>query len=240
MWNLTEFVPTSMTANRFAPSPTSALSPRAMFTFGLAPRPSSRTAAITPAASSDSTAIVRRDALPGANLGDLRHAAADRVVVAPLVDLDRKQAGASAPRAPRSSWSSVYSLRRDRRALDAERLEHRGDVVAAEREGRLEDRLPLLEPVVVHALEQLDVQLRVADLDRGVARSREQVDLVALLDLLRLESGEAIVGVAEDSPKVRHSQRGITDVSFASPGEVLERLARLRLLLAREVDRRAS
>ncbi len=75
--------------------------------------------------------------------------------------------------------------------------ENRGDVVGAEREGRLEDRLPLLEPVAVHELEQLDVQLRVADLDRGVTGGREQVDLVALLDLLGLESGEAIVGVTE-------------------------------------------
>ena len=58
-WNLTEFVPTSTTAYRRAPNPTSDLSPRGRLTLRREPRPSSRTAAITRAGSSDSTAIVR-------------------------------------------------------------------------------------------------------------------------------------------------------------------------------------
>ena len=56
---MTEFVPTSMTAYRRAPNPTSAFRPRGKFTFGREPRPSSRTVEITRLASSDSTAIVR-------------------------------------------------------------------------------------------------------------------------------------------------------------------------------------
>ena len=74
-------------------SPTSALSPRARLTFGRASRPSSRTAAIT------RLGILRLDgdrasSRPrlGAHLGQLRHAAADRVVLAPLVHLDRARA----------------------------------------------------------------------------------------------------------------------------------------------------
>ena len=43
-------------------------------------------------ASSDSIAMVRVDA-PGAHLGQLRHAAADRVPLPPLVHLDREQVG---------------------------------------------------------------------------------------------------------------------------------------------------
>ena len=58
-WSLTEFVPTSIAANRFAPKPRSVFRPRAMQTFVREERPSERTAATTRAGSSDSTAIVR-------------------------------------------------------------------------------------------------------------------------------------------------------------------------------------
>ncbi len=63
MWSLTEFVPTSITAYRFVPKPMSVFSPRAMQTFAREARPSERTAASTRAGSSDSTAIVRVEAL---------------------------------------------------------------------------------------------------------------------------------------------------------------------------------
>ena len=61
-WNFTEFVPTSMTAYRSMPNPTSALSPRAKLTFGRGARPTSRTVASTRSGSSDSMAKVRVDA----------------------------------------------------------------------------------------------------------------------------------------------------------------------------------
>ncbi len=62
-WSLTEFVPTSITAYRVVPKPTSVFSPRAMQTFAREARPSERTAASTRAGSSDSTAIVRVEPL---------------------------------------------------------------------------------------------------------------------------------------------------------------------------------
>jgi hypothetical protein len=63
MWNLTEFVPTSIAAYLRAPIPSSAFRPRGKLTFERVSSPSSRTAASTRAGSSDSTAIVRVETL---------------------------------------------------------------------------------------------------------------------------------------------------------------------------------
>ena len=64
MWNFTEFVPTSTTANRSMPNPTIVLRPRTRLTFGRDARPTSRTVWITRFASSDSIATVCVDPRP--------------------------------------------------------------------------------------------------------------------------------------------------------------------------------
>ena len=76
----------------------------------------------------------------------------------------------------------------------------------------------------------------VADLDRRVTRDREQVHLVALLDLLGLESGEVIVGVTEGLAEGTPFPAGRSLSLVRKSCEVLERLTCLRLLLAGEVD----
>ena len=88
-WSLTEFVPTSITAKRTGSRPSIVLSPRARQTFGRSASCSSRTAAI------DERGILRLDGdrarrpAPGRDLRQLRHAAAEPVVGAPLVHGDR-------------------------------------------------------------------------------------------------------------------------------------------------------
>ena len=72
------------------------------------------------------------------------------------------------------------------------------DVPTAEGKLGLQDRLPSLEPVVVDLPQCLDVEQRVADLDR-VARRRDQVDLVGFLDAGRAERFERILGGSEAS-----------------------------------------
>ena len=59
------------------------------------------------------------------------------------------------------------------------------------------------------ALEPLDVHQPVANLDRGVARTREEVDLVALLHRARERARRSGSRPRRSSsPNVRHSQRG--------------------------------
>jgi hypothetical protein len=53
----------------------------------------------------------------------------------------------------------------ERRQSDVERREQRGDVRRRDRKLGLRDWPPLLEPLVAHLLEPLDVQHAVADLD---------------------------------------------------------------------------
>ena len=71
------------------------------------------------------------------------------------------------------------AVQRGRR--EPQRLEHAGHVGGGERESRLHHGGPLLEPVVVHGAQHLDVHQRVPDLD-VLAGPRQQVELVALLD----------------------------------------------------------
>ncbi len=101
---------------------------------------------------------------------------------------------------------------RERGNGSAERLEHRGGIRRREWIRRLHDRLPLLEPVVVRALEPLDVHQPVANLDGGVADTRQEIDLVALLHALGSERGETAVGltelVAERPPLPARHDRG--------------------------------
>ena len=185
MWNLTEFVPTSMTAYRFAPNPTSALSPRAMQTFRRAPRPSSRTAAITRAGSSDFDRDRPSRALLGAYLGALRHAAADRVVLAPLVHLDREQVRRSASTTSSTSWSSVYSVRSSAWASVPSASSTAATSAAASGNVAFITGFHCSSPSSFTVWSCFTSMQTVADLDRGVAAAREQVDLVALLSPLR-------------------------------------------------------
>jgi hypothetical protein len=81
--------------------------------------------------------------------------------------------------------------------LNRERLQHRLDIGSRYRKGDLQDGLPLLEPVLVDALEPFQVQPPAAYLDRLVARDREQVQVVALLLELRRQLPEPGLCVAE-------------------------------------------
>ena len=182
--------------------------------------------------------------LGGRDLGQLRHAAADRVVLAPLVHLDRRAGRGSARRARRRAASSVYvvarELRRRRRrarrstARDVRRRRAGSSAFSTGRHCSSPSSSTRLEPLHVHQA--------VADLDRGVAlraragRSRRSPARARA----RARRGGSSAS-PKLSPNVRHSQRGtmpatLTPLCLQRPREVLERLARLRLLLAREVD----
>ena len=124
-----------------------------------------RPPAITRAASSDSIAKVRVEAPPGAHLGQLGHAAADRVALPPLVHLDGEQVGVRCHHLGQELGERVRRAGQAGRGVHAERLEHRADVGRGQREPGLHHGDPLLEPVVVHAHEVLDVHQLVADLD---------------------------------------------------------------------------
>ena len=170
-------------------------------TFGREPRPSSRTAAVT------SAGILgldgdrpRRAPRPVPHLGELGHRSrrrcSARAACAPrrrarvglrLDDLVDELRRACTRRARASG-----RRRRARRAPSRRRRAASGNT-------RLQHRLPLLEPVVVDALEPLHVHQPVADLDRRVARDREQVELVALLHALRRQRGR---GGCSASPKL--------------------------------------
>ena len=107
-------------------------------------------------------------ALLGSYLGQLRQAAADRVVLAPLVHGDRKQIGVRLDELCEELGERVLGAR-ERGRLGRERRHHLGDLRRGQRFGRLQDGLPLLEPVLVHGLQPLDVHEAFADLDGGVA-----------------------------------------------------------------------
>src|SRR5262249_44725264 len=102
------------------------------------------------------------------------------------------------------------------RKCDANRL-------GRERKTLLEHGLPLLEPVLVHLLEVLDVEQAVPHLDRLVRDGRQQILLVALLHALRRQRGEAVLCVAEvlaerpPFPAWNDHEVGSGTPSFASP-----------------------
>ena len=150
-WNLTEFVPTSITANRFAPKPTSVFRPRAMQTFvagGEAERAHG---------GDHEGGILRLDrdrarrAPVRPHLAELGHAAADRVARAPLVHVDGQQSLVRAHDLVEELVEGVGGAV-ERARGDPQRGEHDGDVGGGQRKGALQHRHPLLEPVVVDRL----------------------------------------------------------------------------------------
>ena len=156
-------------------------------------------------------AIVRLEPSSRAYLGELGEAPADRVVLPSLVHLDGHQVVSRPHHLGDELVERVLGARQWGNG-DAERRDHRGDVRRGEWIRRLHDRLPQLEPVVVAALEPLDVHQSVANLDGGVAREREQVDLVAFVDAAGGEFREAGVrlpeALAERPPlPARHDRR---------------------------------
>ena len=130
-----------------------------------------------------------------AQLGELGHRAADGYVPAPLVHVDREQLGSRVDELAEELLERVLgSLER---VLDRERRQHRLDIGSRHRKAGLQHGLPLLEPVLVDALELLHVQQPAAHLDRRVARDREQVQVIALLLELGRQLTEAGLGVPE-------------------------------------------
>ena len=78
-----------------------------------------------------------------------------------------------------------------------QRPEERGDIGRIQRELRLRDGPPLLEPLVVDLLEPLDVELPTADLDASLDPAREDVQLVAVFHFGGLKRRQARLGLAE-------------------------------------------
>src|SRR5262249_25457270 len=95
----------------------------------------------------------------------------------------------------------------------------------------VQNRLPLLEPVVVHGLEVLHVQRTAAYLDRGVALPREQVQLTAFLHPLDGKACETVLsgpeGASEGAPLParNHSpprlSEGLRSCAFTAEGRHL-------------------
>ena len=139
-----------------------------------------------------------RDAV-GGHVRDLRGAAADRVPDPSLVDIHCAERPARAPEV-RDQLVDRVRLAGERRGGQAERVEHGADVGGGERERRLHDRTPLLQPVGVGLHERLDVHQVEADLDGGT-RLVEEVDLVALLDAGGRQPGDSLLGRAERRPE---------------------------------------
>jgi hypothetical protein len=69
--------------------------------------------------------------------------------------------------------------------------------VRREGKGRLHHRTPLLEAALGHLLQRLDVHEGVTDLYIGVGDGRQEIGLVALLDLLGRQGAKTLVGDAE-------------------------------------------
>ena len=201
-WNLTEFVPTSMTAYRAHRTRRSALSPRARFDVRAPDEPELphgrdhelRILAIR----RRSCAIVPR---VGARPRYLRHAAVDQVV----------RRAACAPRPPAGPDSdatiSSTSSRACTRCEQAAELRHR---VLSSTSRRLPPRagtcafrtgLHSSRPSSFDVLEMFHVHQLVANLDRRVGLQRQQVQLVALLHARRAEARRAT------RPRARSARR---------------------------------
>ena len=150
------------------------------------------------AASSDSIAIVRVAAVRH-HLGDLGHAAADHVADPALVDAHGAHPAARSRELADELVEGVR-LPVERRRGKAKGLEDRGHVGGRQGEAGLHHRPPLLEAVLVHLDEDLDVHEVGADL-HVVAGPGQEVELVAFLDPGWRERRERRVGGPEALPK---------------------------------------
>ena len=161
------------------------------------------------AGSSDSTAIVRAEPCVGPHLGQLRHAAADRVALPPLVHRDGAQVVARLDHARRGARRACTRCARAPGRRRRARRAPRATSAAESGNAAFMTGFHCSSPSSFDALELLDVHQPVANLDRRVARAREQVDLVALLNPLgRRARRSGSSASPKRSPNVRHSQRG--------------------------------
>jgi hypothetical protein len=85
----------------------------------------------------------------------------------------------------------------ERCGVDAQLGEQRGDVGRGDRELRLRDGPPLLQPVVVDLLEALHVQHPASNLDARLAATRDDVLLVAFAHARWLERGQPLFRLPE-------------------------------------------
>jgi hypothetical protein len=113
------------------------------------------------------------------------------------VDFGQEQVVARAHDLIEELGERVRQARERRQRIHAQSEEHGADVCRGERERNLHHRNPLLEPVVVHALQMLDVHQLVAHLDGVAAPHGQQVELVALLHGLRGQRSELRLGGSE-------------------------------------------
>ena len=172
-----------------------------------------RSVAITSAGSSDSIAKVRVAACAvRTSVSSARQSS--------IVYRSRRLCTSTARRSGCGLHHVVQELRervrrpgRPGRRVHPERQEHGVDVGRGQREPGLHHRHPLLEPVVVHRHEVLDVHQVVADLDRVGAPHGQQVDLVAVCT----RSGEP-------RPRSTRGRRG-TRRSCATPSGGRSRVA---------------
>jgi hypothetical protein len=137
------------------------------------------------------------------------------------------------------SRASSWPGRRARRA--------RSNVRGAEREAGLQDGPPTAQPVAVDGFELLHVHQAVADLDRGVALLREEVELVAGVLASGVRAARRSSGaeaLAEGAPL----QRGMIPIgasrlgdpvpllTLAPPPVLGEELERLRVFVSARRD----
>ena len=142
-----------------------------------------------------------RGALVRAELADLRHAAVDCVVGAPLVCHDGPQRF-DPPHDLVEQLLGGVGLPLERRGrVHLQPGERGGDIVARHRERMLGDRDPLLEPVVVDGQQPLHVEEPVADLHGRVGVPEQEVQIGALLEALDLEGAECLLSRAEVVPE---------------------------------------
>ena len=155
------------------PNPTSALRPRAKLTFGRDASPSLTDRRDHPRRDPRTRSrSVRVDACPV-------RTSVSSAMQPPIVYRSRllctstaSRSGCGPTTSSRSSRERVRRARAARRGIHAQSQEHRADVGRGQREPSLHHRNPLLEPVVVHLQEVLDVHQLVADLD-GVGSPAE-------------------------------------------------------------------
>src|SRR5262245_1958489 len=128
-------------------------------------------------------------------LGQLGQTSAHGIALASLVDGNRAYAARRVRQLGSHEFQRVVTAGRKRSnpQLGAD-LRHLG---GRQRKAGLHDRTPLLEAVGVDLLPDLDVHQAVAALHVGVAVGREQIELVAFLDLARRELSKAPVRFAE-------------------------------------------
>ena len=127
---------------------------------------------------------------------ELRSASAERVVSASLVHGDGEEVGALAHDLV-DELVELVRVALERWRGHAEPGEQRSDVRRGNRELRLRNGPPLLQPVVADLLEALHVQHASSNLDAALAATRQDVQLVALVHAGRLERGQPLFRLAE-------------------------------------------